>query len=373
MKLIDLVSVGDIEFSNKYLGRYNVKETHPSIGPWMTQHAKSTNSNKILKWMKEADVTFANLETTLAEAQSYYYPQPTTYRFRANPSNAKDLKSLGVKIVSLANNHVLDYGDEAFIETIHTLDEAGIKYVGAGMSIKEAITPAILNVKDKKIAFLGFATVYPPLGAASIDRLGVAAIKSKIIYEFDSPRLPTDLRPEYATPPKIYDVPAADDVKKMKNSIRKAKEESDLVVVSIHWGKEYEDTPSKGQRVLGHNMIDAGADIVIGHHPHTAQAIETYKGKHIFYSLGNFIMQVEWDIARCEMYLNEAYIVKMSIEEKNFERVEILPTRTDKTGLPLLTEDYVKVIEHLKRISKPLKTSITPSNQGALISPSSGK
>lgn len=368
--MINLVAVGDIEFSNRYFGRYGDKtELPPSLGPWMRHHVESNNSKLILNWMKEADVAFANLETTLAKSQPYYHPRPITYRFRAEPKNAEDLKSLGIGVVSLANNHVFDYGDSAFIETLETLDKAGIEHVGAGMNIEEALTPVILDVNDQRIAFLGFATVFPVMGMASHDRPGVAAVRNKIVYEFDSPRLPTDIRPGYSTLPKIYEVPMADDVRRMKDSIKHAKEESDIVVVSIHWGREYEDTPNEGQRTLGHRMIDAGADLVIGHHPHTAQAIEIYKGKHLFYSLGNFMMQVEWDIARCEMYLNEAFIVKVGIEDKNISMVEILPTRTDKTGLPMITEDFPNVIDHLKRISSPLKASIISRGQGAMVEP----
>jgi poly-gamma-glutamate capsule biosynthesis protein CapA/YwtB (metallophosphatase superfamily) len=368
--LASLVAVGDLEFSGMYFGRYEKKRDQPQqLEPEFRLHAEAADSKLILDWLRGADVAFANLETTLAETKPYYPPRPTTYRFRADSSNAEGLRKLGIDVVSLANNHVFDYGDSAFIETLKALDDAGVKHVGAGMNLEEALAPTTLNVIGQRVAFLGFATVFPATGVAAPDRPGVAAIRNKITYEFESPRLPTDLRPGYAALPKIGESPMEEDVLRMKDRIRRAKDESDLVVVSVHWGREYEDTPTEGQRKLGHDMIDAGADIVIGHHPHTAQAIEIYNGRHIFYSLGNFAMQVEWDIARCEMFLNEAFMVKAEIEDRKISRVEILPTRTDKTGLPMITEDSPNVIKHLKDISSPLNALIVQNGRGAVVKP----
>jgi len=368
--LVSLVAVGDVEFSGMYLGRYeNKKELPPLLEPEMRRHAEAAGSKLILDWLGEADVAFANLETTLAENKPYYHPRPTTYRFRADPTNAEGLKNLGIDVVSLANNHVFDYGDSAFIETLKALDDAGVRHVGAGVDLEEALTPAILDVDGQRLAFIGFATVFPVTGVASPERAGVAAIRNKIIYEFESARLPTDLRPGYAALPKIYESPMEQDVQRMKDRIRRAKEESDLLIVSVHWGREYEDTPSEGQRKLGHEMIDAGADMVIGHHPHTAQSIEIYKGKYIFYSLGNFTMQVEWDIARCETYLNEAFMVKADLEGGEVSGVEILPTRTDRTGFPMISEDFPNVIKHLNDTSSPLNAKIGQRGRTAYVKP----
>jgi poly-gamma-glutamate capsule biosynthesis protein CapA/YwtB (metallophosphatase superfamily) len=368
--LVKLTAVGDLEFSGMYLGRYESQRQNSQLfEPGMRTHLEGTDSKTILEWLGVADITFGNLETTLAKKKQYHHARPTSYRFRADPSNAEGLRRLGFDVVSLANNHVLDYGDEAFIETLESLDKAGVKHVGAGLSLREALTPAKFTVGKERIGFLGFATVYPIIGAAATDRLGVASIRNKIIYEFESPRLPTDLRPGYTKPPKIIEQAMEEDVKSICKIIQRAKKNSDFLVVSIHWGREYDDVPSEGQRKLGHEIIDSGADMVIGHHPHTAQAIEVYDGKYIFYSLGNFAMQVEWDIARSEAYLNEALMVRVAVEDGATSGVEILPTRTDKTGLPLITEDYPNVLKHLKEMSSPLNTLIVPKGQFALVKP----
>jgi len=365
-----LVAVGDVEYSGMYFGRFEEKYPTPRrLDAWFREHAASTDSGLILDWLHKADIAFANLETTLAAPKPYYHPRPSTYRFRADPSSAEDLRSLGFGLVSLANNHVFDYGESAFVETLEALNGAGIEHVGAGLNLEKALSPVVMDAGGQRVAFLGFATVYPLVGAASHDRPGIAAIRNKIVYEFESFRLPTDLRPGYASLPVIREEPVEQDVIRVQECIRNAKASVDYVVVSVHWGKEYEDVPSNGQRELGHRMVEAGADLVVGHHPHTAQAIEAYKEGYIFYSLGNFAMQVEWDIARCEVYMNEAFMLRVEVDDGKAKRVEMLPTRTDRTGLPMITEDHANVVRHLSEISRPLNASLTPHKQGALIKP----
>jgi poly-gamma-glutamate synthesis protein (capsule biosynthesis protein) len=366
--LVCLVAVGDVEFSGMYLGRYEEKNKRfPPFEAAMRQHAEETGSVLILDWLREADIAFANLETTLAENKPYYPSRPTTYRFRADPNNAVGLKNLGMDIVSLANNHVFDFGESAFVETLKALEDAGVKHVGAGMNLEEAYTPVFFEIDGLRLAFLGVATVFPIAGVAGFDCPGVAAIRNKLIYEFETTRLPTDLRQGYAPLPRIYEVPVEEDVEMVRDHIRRVKEEADFLIVSVHWGREYEDTPSEGQMKLGHGMIDGGADMIIGHHPHTAQSIESYKGKYIFYSLGNFAMQVEWDIARCEAYLNEAFMLRAYIDKGKVSKVEILPTRTDRTGLPILSEDSHNVIKHLESLSSPLNVEVIEKGKIAYV------
>lgn len=375
--MIDLVVVGDFEFSGLYLGRYE-KEALEQLGnkrlaDQMRQHAKATASELILDWLDKSDIAFANLENTLSEPMPYYHPRPTFYKLRADPSNAEDLKLLGVDVVTLANNHMLDCGESGLFETLQALDNMGIKRVGAGMNLEEALSPAIIQADGQRIAFFGFATAFQT--AAAPDRPGVAAIRNKIIYEFESPRLPTTYTPSYAILPTIKELPIEEDVLQAQECIKNVRDKVDFIVVAMHWGPGIivsdmkEASPTNGQQILAHAIIDSGADLVVGHHPHSTQAIEIYKGKHIFYSLGNFAMQIESDIARSEMFLNEAFMVKVNIEKGTTSKVEILPTRTDKTGLPMITEDYENVIKHLSNISSPLNVSLNSYKQGAIIEP----
>ncbi|TEB16035.1 Capsule biosynthesis protein CapA [Pelotomaculum sp. FP] len=185
-------------------------------------------------WFGEADVTMVNLENAVTDRG---YKAPKQFNFRMPPKYTQALLNGGIDIVNLANNHVWDYGAVGLQDTIAYLDAAGIEHVGAGESIDAAAEPAIIEVKGKRIGFLGFY-----FNEGNVEE-GVAALKQK----------------------------------------------ADVVVVNFHWGTERSNYPDDYQVDLAHRAIDAGADLVIGHHPHVLQGMERYKGGVIAYSLGNFI------------------------------------------------------------------------------------
>jgi poly-gamma-glutamate synthesis protein (capsule biosynthesis protein) len=164
---------------------------------------------------------------------------------------------MGVDIVSLANNHALDYGAEAFLDTLDLLDENDIKYVGAGRDLDDAMRYEIFEVNDITIAFVSASRVVPDYSwYAGKDKPGVFAT-----YD------PADLNKQIAA----------------------AKTEVDFCIVYVHWGVEKNDTPEGYQRDMAKSYIDNGADVVIGSHPHVLQGFEFYNDKPIVYSLGNFI------------------------------------------------------------------------------------
>lgn len=179
------------------------------------------------------------------------------YTFRLPPERVSLLEEMDIDLVTLANNHALDYGTEALLDTCQTLDAAGILRVGAGENIDEAKRPVIWETKGKKIGFLGATRVIPETSwNASAQTPGMLA---------------------------TYD-PAL-----LLEEIRRTRTLCDFLVVYVHWGIEREEHPEEYQRVLGQQYIDAGADLVIGSHPHVLQGLEYYKGKPIVYSLGNFV------------------------------------------------------------------------------------
>lgn len=195
------------------------------------------------------------------------------YTFRLPPEKVSLLREMNIDIVTLANNHAMDYGTDALLDTCQTLDQAGILRVGAGSDLKEASAPAVMEMKGKKIGFLGASRVIP-----------VASWNA------------TDTKPGMLT---TYD-PAL-----LLEEIRQLRERCDYVIVYVHWGLERHERPEEYQRRLGQQYIDAGADLVIGSHPHVLQGLEYYKGKPIVYSLGNFVfgssiprtalLTAEWD------------------------------------------------------------------------------
>lgn len=195
------------------------------------------------------------------------------FTFRLAPEKVSLFHEMGIDIVTLANNHALDFGTDALVDTCDVLDEAGIYRVGAGRDLEEARKPVILEVKGKKIGFLGASRVIP------VGSWNATATTPGMLTTYDPTLLLED--------------------------IRKVRESCDYVVVYVHWGIERRDRPEEYQRGLGKQYIDAGADLVIGSHPHVLQGMEYYKGKPIVYSLGNFVfgssipktalLTAEWD------------------------------------------------------------------------------
>jgi poly-gamma-glutamate synthesis protein (capsule biosynthesis protein) len=207
--------------------------------------------------LREADLAVGNLENPITDRGE---PADKTWTFRMSPLAVPALKESGFDVLSLANNHVLDYGTDGLLDTIRHLDEAGIGRVGGGNDADEAYLPYYTEVQGIRIACLGFSHVVPEVGwKAGKNHPGVA---------------------------DMYDT------RRAVETIKAVRENADLVVVMVHWGIERAEEPEPYQVKKGREFIDAGADLVIGSHPHVLQGIESYKGKWIAYSLGNFIFTV---------------------------------------------------------------------------------
>lgn len=193
------------------------------------------------------------------------------------------LKRCGFDIVSCASNHALDWGREGFLDTLQYLEEAGVAAVGAGRDEEQAREIRIIEKNGTKVAFLAYCSILPQDYWALEKRPGVnpaRGITASVPVEHDQP----------GTRQRIYTFPHPDDLKNMLEDIHRAKEIADIVVVSMHWGIHIVRAElADYQRYYAHFAIDAGADLVLGHHAHTIKPIEVYKGKAIFYSLGNFV------------------------------------------------------------------------------------
>lgn len=201
----------------------------------------------------EADIAFGNLEGPIADP-SIGTRRGSRFSFRMNPLFADALGNAGFDVLSFANNHVGDYGDGAFRETLRLLEEKGIHYAGAGKNSIEAQTPVILEKEGVRIGFLAFSDVGPEWMEATETRAG------QLIYRKETAQA----------------------------LVREVDPQVDILFVSIHFGAEY-SLASTDQENIARGLVDAGADGIIGHHPHVMQRWEWYKEKPIFYSLGNFI------------------------------------------------------------------------------------
>ena len=218
-----------------------------------------------------ADIVYGNCE------------QPYAWRY---PGMAKTFRSTaGFDVMNFANNHILDHGVDVFHKTIQQLTEEGIAVFGAGRTIKEARAPAIIERSGTKVAFLGYCSIQVPSYAATVSRPGCAPLRAHTAYQEQFEEAP-------GSPPIIRTFASEDDLAAMLDDIRRAKEQAQVVVLSLHWGPLLKGAElSDFQPGVAHAAIDAGADIILGHHPHIIKGIEVYKGKVIFYSINHFVMK----------------------------------------------------------------------------------
>lgn len=256
---VNLVFSGDILLSDHVMNAYK------------NGGIRSVLDSQFQSVIDEADIFMANEEFPFSTRGTP--AEDKQFTFRVAPSLIFVFKELGIDIVTLANNHAMDYGTDALLDTCDTLDKAGIARVGAGKNLDEAKAPVILEAQGKKIGFLGASRVIP------VGSWNATSTKPGMLTTYD---------------PKI-----------LVDEIKKLRDQCDYLVVYVHWGIERNETPEDYQRSLGKQYIDAGADVVIGSHPHVLQGVEYYKGKPIVYSLGNFIfgssipktalLKVQWD------------------------------------------------------------------------------
>jgi hypothetical protein len=234
--------------------------------------------------LRQADIRLGQCERTYSERG--WAPQfstgPTGHHSRLHPRLAGVWDAAGIDIVSVASNHAMDWGPEALIDTVDLFRSKGKKVIGGGKDDAEARAPAIIDKNGVKIAFLAYCSVLRDGQASGKGKAGIAPLRAHTHY------LPEEFQP--GTPPRVVTIPYEEDVKAMQEDIRKAKQQADVVVLSIHWGlRLVPKTICTYQPPIAHAAIDAGADLIIGHHAHSIKAIEVYKGKVCFYSVGNMM------------------------------------------------------------------------------------
>jgi len=243
-----VVAVGDVMLS---------RDVGKSIKTGGNPEAPFIETAEILR---QADIAFCNLESPFYEKGP---PAEGEMVFGAAPETIDGLRYAGFDVVSLANNHFGDQGRDGMLYTLSHLEENDIEYTGAGESESQARQPAIIERNGLKFAFLGYSD-----------------IESAITKGYNA----TPARPGTA-------VLTEED---LTQDIQRVKKEAHVVIVSIHWGTEYEELPAERQRAFAHMAIDAGASLVLGHHPHVVQPVVKYKDGYIFYSLGNFVFDQMW-------------------------------------------------------------------------------
>jgi poly-gamma-glutamate capsule biosynthesis protein CapA/YwtB (metallophosphatase superfamily) len=274
---------------------------------------------------QQDDMTVANLETPVTNRGTPAANKE--YVYKSSPEAIPALKAAGVDLVNLANNHSMDQGAEGLLDTFRVLDENGIEFVGAGPHAERAYSPVYVERNGVNIAFLGFSRVVPEVSWYSGDKKPGIAIS----YE------PT----------------------RAVQAIRLAREKADLVIVIAHWGKERADEPVDHQIDLARAYIDAGADLVVGGHPHVLQGFESYKKKWIAYSLGNFIFTRStapktW----------ETMVLQATCTQNGSCQLKMLPFHAELgQAVPMNEKDGAKLLKRMESLSKHVRIQTDGSVQ----------
>ena len=285
---------------------------------------------KIKNNFQDNDIVFCNLENPIFKS-SHKRPGKGAI-LSANKKSIEALKIINCNIVNIGNNHINDYGDEGLIKTKHYLEKNGFITLGAGENIHEALKPKIINIKDKKFGFLSFTTPNPKVNVTSI----IATEKTAGCANFENVSL------------------TLEKIKELRSKV-------DYLFVSLHWGYQLYYYPSPEQIKLAHKIIDAGADVIIGHHPHVIQPFENYNKAKIFYSLGNFFFpdfrMIDESMLYWKDYTRDSLIVKLNINKKGQIKSDLIPFRSNNFNVnyyPSMSEK--SFLENISTISKKINT-----------------
>lgn len=266
----------------------------------------------LLTEMKSADIMMLNNEFPYSDRGTPL--EDKKFTFRAKPTSVSFLNDMGVDIVSLANNHAYDYGEAAFLDTMETLENAGITYVGAGRNLQEARRPVYYIINNMKIAIVA---------ATQIEKL-------------DHP----DTKGATDSSAGVFRCWNGDD---LLETVKEAKANSDFVIVYLHWGNENETPIDWAQEKQAPEVVEAGADLVIGAHPHCLQKIGVIQGVPVMYSLGNF-----WFNSKTI----DTGMIKITLNENGLQSYQFIPCiQTGSQTMLLQGEEKKRVIDYMQSLS----------------------
>lgn len=253
--------------------------------------------------------------------------QPKQFTFRAPPAMLAGMKKAGVEAVTLANNHILDYWHPALLDTLQNLAKAGIDYAGAGQNATAAGALLIKEIQGSKIGVLAFSGVVPHVSwVAGAKKPGVPALWP---YDWAVQR------------------------------VARAARQVDILIVSLHWGQEARTTPEKWQVQLAHRLVEAGADVVLGHHSHVLQGVELYRGRPIIYSAGNFL----FTRSRLPLAWRGA-IFQVDFQGDRPVELRVIPTVLgDGRVQPADGKTARQIFQHLAQVSRPRGLKLSPDGR----------
>lgn len=317
---LELVAVGDILLDRGIARRIEASGTRIVFA----------NVKEILS---HADVAFGNLECPLSSSCER---APQRITFRAEPRYVESLSGAGFDMLSLANNHSLDCGRVGLLETIENLKAGGLRWCGAGRTLAEAEAPVVLSARGIRIAFVGFTAIKPPSSPLASGPSKSAGAEVALARR-----------------------------EALERAIRAAKEQADVVMVSLHWGVEYASRPVAEQVEMAHAAVAAGADVVLGHHTHTLEGLEviTERGPTgtryalIAYSLGNFVFDSPSALGR---RVRESAILRCRLSRNGLISAELLPVVLENYLPGVAAEQEAQsILARLANLSAELNTGMT--------------
>lgn len=308
-KQITFSAVGDISFGDHPMcagfGAYSrFKKEDPSF-PF----------EKVSHIFKQSDLTFANLECSHSDI-GLKKNDLSSIQMRGDPRNIQGLVDAGIDVVNVANNHSMQHGKEVFLDSIQNLETHNIQHCGANPDDHLIGIPTIVKKNGLSVAFFGYS-----------------------------------LRPrQYFEYAPLYTEGHEDGIIR---DIKKIRDEVDIVVISVHWGDEFIQRPSPEEIRTARNVIDAGANLIIGHHPHVLRGIEEYHGGYIVYSLGNFVCDMVWDDT-----LRSSMIFQCQLTQDGVKDINLIPTYTNNNFQPEILErkQAELALSKMDSLSKSLAT-----------------
>ena len=327
----------------------------------------------------KADIAFGQIEAVYSN-HGLLNVSGTSSPLRGDPENVAAMARAGFSIASLASNHCMDYGVEGFLDMLQQFRSAGIKIFGAGENLAHARKPLITEHNGNRIGWLAYCSILPMRYWADIDRPGCAPARARTVYETLEPDQP-------GTPPRIITYPNDEDLSAMITDIKSIRAEVDAVIVSMHWGLHFREAElATYESKYGRAAVDAGADVVLGHHQHILKPVEVYRGKPIIYGMANFAFDMHYQPGEFEkpermerrerlhpgwtrdpdyptfpfpVDSRKGMLVRIQVEDRKLQSVTWQPVMINQKSqprcLPRSDPQFDEVLAYMRKITKALK------------------
>jgi len=331
------------------LGRMISQTLTPERVPYADHDVYRELWGTVLPYLQENDLNLLNLETTFTRSTN---AMPKVFNFKSDPDHAAALREAKIGVVNIANNHIGDFGNKGLIDTINTLDEAGIAHVGAGINKTEAQQPVVIEHSGIRIGIIG-ATDNEP-----------------------------DWRAGPGSPGTNYF--SIDDMDNLLFEIQRLAQQVDVVIVSLQWGPNKRQRPTQEFVDAAHAMVDAGADIIHGHSAHIFQGIETYEGSLILYDTGNFVDDYAvstlglrpstptatpgWhqaDAVYPDLRNDQSFLFVVHADSDGVKMLKLVPIRISNMQVNIAAPDEAReIVQRMQKLSAEFDTTVTPSDDG---------